>query len=236
MRKKNQKNRALRVEGLESRELMAGDLGVSMANGNLTITGTDTGDNIRVMQIGKNLSVYNGYGSPQVSYPLSAVNVLNINAKGGNDQVTIKAIDKIFDSIFINLGSGSKELIDVGVGGARSVAIDANASLGTQVSLDGYFSGLASVDYGNDPAADTFYTQKSTFNRLDLKMGGGNDICQVSRTTVANASINLGAGDDTFRNIYDSNIQSGTIDGGTAVRGNKWIGAPVGKRVVVKGF
>ncbi len=236
MSKKNRKTRALRVEGLENRELMAGDLGVSMANGNLTITGTDTGDSIRVMQIGSNLSVYNGYGRPQVTYPLSAVSVLKVNANGGNDRIEIKANAKIFDAIFIDLGSGSKEFVDVGVGGARSVAIDAKASLGTDVFLDGYFSGLASVDYGSDPGADKFYTQKSTFNRLDVKMGGGDDFCQLSRTSVSNAAINLGSGDDRFNNLYDSNVQAGTIDGGTAVRGNKWGGPRFGSRVAVRGF
>jgi hypothetical protein len=161
---------------------------------------------------------------------------LNIATNGGNDRIEVKASSKIFDAIFINLGSGSKEWVDVGVGGARSVTIDAKASLGTKVFLDGYFSGLASIDYGSDPAADEFYTQKSTFNRLDVKMGGGDDFCQLSRTSVSNASINMGSGDDRFNNLYDSNVQAGTIDGGTAVRGNRWGGPRFGSRVSVRGF
>lgn len=199
---------------------MAGDLGISMANGNLTITGTAAADNIRVMQSGSKLNVISGYAPPLRSFPLTEVTSLKIIADGGNDRVEVKANSKVFDTIFIHLGSGSKELVDVGIGGARSATIDAKDSLGTTVYLDGYFSGLATVDYGTDPGADSFQTQKSTFDRLDLKMGGGNDFCQLSQTSVRNASINLGSGDDTFRNIYGSDVQEGTIDGGTAVRGN----------------
>jgi hypothetical protein len=236
MSKKNRKTRALRVEGLENRELMAGDLGISMVNKTLTITGTEAGDNIRVMQIGNNLNVYNGYGRPRVTYPLSEVSVLNVQANGGNDRIEVKASSKVFDAIFIDLGRGSKELVDVGVGGARSATINANASLGTTVYLDGYFSGLASVDYGTDPADDDFYTQNSSFNRLDLKTGGGNDFCQLLRTSVRSASINMGSGDDTFRNAYNSDVQEGTIDGGNAVRGNRWSGPRFGSRVAIRGF
>jgi hypothetical protein len=236
MSKKNRKTRALRVEGLENRELMAGDLGIALVNGTLNVTGSDAGDFVRVMQIGNNLSVYQGYSKPLRTYPLSSVGSLNIATNGGNDRIEVKASSKIFDAIFINLGSGSKEWVDVGVGGARSVTIDAKASLGTKVFLDGYFSGLASIDYGSDPAADEFYTQKSTFNRLDVKMGGGDDFCQLSRTSVSNASINMGSGDDRFNNLYDSNVQAGTIDGGTAVRGNRWGGPRFGSRVSVRGF
>lgn len=235
MSKKNRKTRALRVEGLENRELMAGDLGIQLVNGTLHISGSNAGDNIRVMQSGNNLAVIRGDAPPLRTFPLAAVSSLNIVANGGNDRVEVKANSKVFDTFFIDLGSGSNEIVDVKIGGARSATIDARASLGTNVYLDGVFSGLASVDYGTDLGGDFFQTQKSRFNRLDLKMGGGNDFCQLSQTSVNSASISMGDGDDTFHS-FGSDVQGGIIDGGTAVRGNKWSGARFGRGVTIRGF
>lgn len=233
MTNSNRKARALGVENLENRELMAADIGsAGMVGSTLVVTGTDNRDDIRIVQSGSNVLVYNQnkYLWGGASSEIQSVQAI---LKSGNDRVTMNLNQMSLDQIYVDLGKGSGDIADLRIGNVNNLAVNAVASLGSLVQLQGTVKATASVDFGTDAANDTFATWSSTINNLDLKMGGGNDLCTIRKTSVASANINLGSGDDRFINDASA-VDSGTIDGGSGA--NKWSGAKFGKAVKVKGF
>lgn len=236
MSKKNRKNRTLKVESLENRELMAADVTATLSAGTLQITGTDRAEMVRVNQVRDNITVSIGYGRPFAAFPATAVQKLSLNMKAGNDSVEVNLQRQALDSIFVQMGLGSKERVDLGLGSVNSVTINAVESLASTVIIEGTVKNKAAVDFGNDSSGDSLRVVNSSVGNLDVKMGGGNDLLTLHRSRVDRAVIDMGSGDDTFTNSWNSEVVNGTIDGGTAVRGNRWSGARFGRGVRISGF
>lgn len=237
MSKKNRKTRALRVENLENRELMAADVvTATLSNGNLQINGTNNSEYVRVNQLGQNITVSVGFARSFAAFPASAVRSLQMNMNAGNDKVEVNLQQRTLDSIFVDMGLGSNERVDLDFGNVNSLTVNSVGSLGTSAFLRGTVNGRASIDFGSDPANDSLNINRSYIRNLNVNMGGGNDYCQLNGTRVDQAMINLGSGDDTFSNAWGSEVTSGTIDGGSAVRGNRWVGNRFGRGVTVRGL
>ena len=227
--------RSLRMESLENRELMAADVTAALSAGTLQVTGTDKADIVRINQGRNTISVSVGLNSPFASFAANEVRNLRINMNGGNDKVYVNLQQAALDSIFVDMGRGVNEGMDLRLGSVGTMNIDAVASLHTNASISGTINGTASVDFGSGAGDDVLTVWNSSARSLNVKMGGGDDRCVLTRSQVDRAMIDLGAGDDNLSN-NTSDVLGGTINGGSAVRGNKWFGKRFGKAVSVKGF
>ena len=84
-RRPGRSRRRLSFEGLEPRQVLAGGLTATLANGVLAITGTEQADTIVVRQIDNRLSIDGLSGS----YAVNQVNRIAVNALGGDDVVNL---------------------------------------------------------------------------------------------------------------------------------------------------
>jgi hypothetical protein len=236
-RSKSRQVRGLKMESLENREFMAADISANLSGGTLRISGTDNGEFVRVVQVGSNIAVYNGYNtrSPILSpRPVSQVNNIQIQMKGGNDTVELK-VAKALDSIFIDMGKGSNERIFGSAQAVRNLTVAATQSLNTSANLSANVTGVANFQFG--AGQDTLQLNRSTINDLRVGMGRGNDTMVLHSTAVTKASVNLGEGDDRFRNLWGSQVSQGSIDSGPSEKyGNRWDGLRFLSSVVVRGF
>jgi hypothetical protein len=234
---KKRKVRTLKLESLESRDLMAANLSANLSGGTLRVTGTEGAEFVRVVQIGNNVAVYNGHNtrSPLLSpRPISQLNNLQIQLNGGNDRVEVN-LQKALDSIFIDMGRGSNESIDLKAQSVRNLNVTATQSLNTRANLSANVSGVANLQFGD--GQDTLQINRSTINELRAGTGRGNDTMVLHSTSVDRAIVNLGEGDDKFQNIWGSQVSQGTIDGGSSGKhGNHWDGPGFQPAVDVKGF
>ncbi len=233
--KKVRKNRMLKMESLENRELMAADVTANLSRGTLQISGSDRADQVVVNQVGQNITVSLGSSRPFASFSASQVNSLRVNLNGGNDILNVNLYQKSLDAVFVEMGSGSRERVDLKLGSARTLAVNAVNSFSTTAILSGNIQSRAEIDFGTDTGADNLFVNNSTFGMLDVKLGGGNDEFRMSNSKIDRAAIDFGAGDDWLNNVQ-SEVSSGSIDGGTAVRGNRWSGSRFSSRVAVRGF
>jgi hypothetical protein len=99
------------VEGLEARELMAGNLTATLTGGVLRIEGTDRADYITVRDTGGQTSVDGTMIAVDGTERASAAGVGRIEVSGGTD------IDTIWVSDRLPLAAGNV-LLDGGAGGA----------------------------------------------------------------------------------------------------------------------
>ena len=102
------RHRALRMESLESRRLLA--VGLDPETGVLTITGTDKADEISVELDQQALIV--GLNKEQTSFLASDVTAIQIDALGGKDRVEIDG-EVLIDAV-INGGDGKDFLVSGG--------------------------------------------------------------------------------------------------------------------------
>ncbi|MBM3965820.1 MAG: hypothetical protein FJ308_12270 [Planctomycetes bacterium] len=230
----NRKTRALSVENLENRQLMAADFASAGIQGNtLVVNGTNNRDDIQILQVSPTIIQVRNLGRVVGDFSNSAISNVQVNLNAGNDRITMNLDQKSLDQVYINMGSGSNDTAVLRFGNVNTLVTDAKASLGSYVEMRGTVNVKAFVDYGTDPGADTFLAYSSSIANLEVKMGGGKDLCGLRNTSVSSASINLGSGNDTFIND-GSNVDSGTIDGGRG--GNTWRGAKFGRGVRVRNF
>ena len=193
-------NRAeFEVESLESRKMMAGDVSVSVTDGDLVINGDN--ENNEFMIIGT------GVDSP---YDIIGVNGTSIN---GQSAITV---DELTDDIRINLKNGDNTLglsnvyakdrmrVRTGKGNDTIVLEESGAKRMLNInsgsgddSIYLYRSGSRRIDVRTGAGNDELALDNSQTQYLNAKTGGGNDEMYVGDTTfVFHARTNLGAGAD----------------------------------------
>lgn len=213
--KAHRKNRSLKVESLESRELMAANVTASISGGVLEVRGTNGNDSVNVLVLSNNLTrVVSGN---RMIFETATTNYHSINANmlDGQDRLTISALrNNQLSNVSVNMGRGSTEYANIQVGSTRNLNVNAVQSVGTQVALTANVVDQAIVDFGNDAGADRLSTHSSSFNRLNVSMGAGVDNLAMYRTSVQNASINMGSGNDYVLMDPNSDIFGGFVDGG----------------------
>ena len=106
MRTKNRTTRRLRVESLEARQLMAGEVTATFNNGTLSIRGTEGNDNVTVLfdQRAQTTSVLVGTRDivPRISSPVSNVNhdSMNLN-RLSIDMGTGNSSNRLRENVFL---------------------------------------------------------------------------------------------------------------------------------------
>ena len=107
MRTKNRTTRRLRVESLEVRQLMAGEVTATFNNGTLSIRGTEGNDNVTVLfdQRAQTTRVLVGTRDivPRISSPVSNVDV---RLGGGTDKFVLGSMN--LNRLSIDMGIGHR--------------------------------------------------------------------------------------------------------------------------------
>jgi len=215
-----EKAKTFGFETLENRELMAADIRFDAQSGTLSITGTSAADTVQLNAYTTNtMDIWVNRSYMRLNP--NAVRAITMDLGAGNDRVEINGIMKNQlnpNTVDIKLGTGVNESVWIELGSAKRINIDAIASRATNVGINASVTDRIFVDMGSDSdtGADKLRLYSSDINRLEARMGGGNDVIEVLFSTIQTANVSMGAGNDkVVTSGGDGHIGSGTIDGGT---------------------
>jgi hypothetical protein len=252
--------RRLFTERLERRELLAGDVSVSVVSGDLVVTGDAADNYLFIWQDGSGDWVVSGgrqlvSGAPQTGTE-TLINSLSgaqtfsgvtgglmINLGLGNDQVEISNGQVLGPSV-IDLGDGDNQLILTTGFTLADPGFEVNdGSSPVRGPLD--FAGNLSISAGT--GNDQVYVDIAATMQADVNFtsGAGDDFLQLSGTGTWNVGgsvdIDFGAGDDVFNSEFNAINVTGDFtvvqgDTATATGAKVWlIDATVGGTISVTG-
>jgi hypothetical protein len=234
MKGSRKSGRALRMETLERRELMAGDVAVNLAGGTLNIVGSAERDTVhisesggvtRILANGRTATVPNNYNS------------INIDLGGGKDALNLYLPRmRNLQNVNVNMGSGIAEDADINIGQVRSLSVNSVAAQGVDIKLIGKVVDQAILDFGSDNITDKLFLDYADINRAVVRMGGGNDSFSMKYSTIRNADIQLGSGNDVAVIYSTSEILGGVLDGGTGSEDAYRRSGARMSRVLIRGF
>jgi len=210
------RHRKLRMEQMEARQMMAGDIAAFMQNGNLFIneaTGQAGRDNAVSIQRLTDTTV-RVTGLPTLTDgTLSKVN-------GSASQVfTINSNT----SLFVNLGGGTDAFTFAPIGGEiKFNEIHINVAAPPLIATTRSASTVAQAQTFPGPDNDVVVLERfHTTGDVSINTGVGNDIVTIKNArigevglTTANVAINTGAGTDDVKVIsnIDTTLITGTLD------------------------
>ena len=245
---------SLRVEELEARTLMAGNVTAIMSGGNLTLSGDTLGNEIQAYQTAP--GTYRIVGNPGTTvngasaFTASGVTGdVKINMGAGDDFVQLMMV--VPGNLNIDMGSGNDFLSLGGFfelpPGAQSLpyAVDVkggltvNSQAGNDVLniFDSRVAGATSLVTGSENDRVTLLNTRF-LNTLDLDTGSGDDSVDIGNISVTGkANLQTGSGNDAVT-LKDSAFSSDlTLDGGSGT-GDSLMksGNLFAKPVTIKGF
>jgi hypothetical protein len=120
-----------RVEFLESRQLMAGDVFAAVEGNFLRVQGDQLDNQIAIAETvggdvvvsGQNGTLING--RPSIRFARPVLNALDVRMDGGNDSVTLRGV-RLSNDMFVDLGAGNDRLI---APLSNPIVVGANASI-----------------------------------------------------------------------------------------------------------
>ncbi len=199
-------NRTLKCESLENRELMAGNVTVSVVANEVRVAGDNNANQIEVWQLDNGAYRIFGHSGTKVN---------------GQTFVDRFSPDK---DLRISLGSGADSLwlgnhftraamvcedLEIDMGTGKDYALVSNVK-----TTDNQFASIRMGGSEND--ADVLNVEKSTIKTgLKVEMGGGADKLDIRTSKITGKlDVNLGAGDDSI-NLVDAVFSSSSINGGS---------------------
>lgn len=197
------------AESLETRSLLSAT--ASLANGTLTITGTEGDDRVTVLQYGNDqIRVLLGNGREWGPQSTAGIRSIVANMGGGNDALTIRPTRTQLDQVRVNMGTGGSEYVQVEANYVRSVQIEGRQ---TQLEASIWNSiGTLRAEFGN--GSDALQLNRAAVDQIFAEMGGGNDtVSLANQSTVRNGRVNLGDGDDQLRIASNSRISADLFGG-----------------------
>lgn len=209
------------VEQLEGRSLMAADVTATLANGVLSIAGTDRGDDVTVGIDARGATFVATPGRGTVaSFPSSSIRAIAASLGNGNDRMNIHLLSRSLDSVAVNMGDGVMEACRISVGSIGNLTVDATAAVGTSVLVaNTVITNRAWLDFGNGAGNDAADIAGCRINSLWANLGADNDAFRIAAGSIASAAVSLGAGRDFCSIAPGTEIRSGTIDGGSNLPG-----------------
>ncbi|MEM8679819.1 MAG: hypothetical protein AAGF97_10745 [Planctomycetota bacterium] len=194
------------VESLERRQMMAGDVSVSVVNEDLVIRGDQDGNELMIVGfgidgvfeiIGANGTTVNGQNGVIVN---GAVDDIRINLRSGDNRLGLFDVvsrDRLDirtgngDDVIVFEGSGSKNQTDLSTGGGDDTI---------------YLSrtGSRKLNVRTGSGDDELGVDRSQYQYTQIAMSGGEDELYIgSSTLVQRARANLGGGNDRF--MFENN-------------------------------
>lgn len=211
-----------RVESLEHRRLMAGDVAVALEGSLLRIDGDNLGNQIVIAQAASGDVVVSGQsgtlvnGLPSVRFVRPTLNAMEIRMEAGDDTVTMRSV-QLANDLMVDLGAGNDRLVNPAV---APMVIGANANIygeagsdivqlsGTTVREDLYIDGgigalnaqLNGVQVDKlmsaigDEAADVVSIVNSSFGLgASIETKGGSDRVTLTDVNAFALSVNTDA-------------------------------------------
>jgi hypothetical protein len=207
---KHHGSRRLRLEWLEKREVLAGNVLAAVVAGDLVITGTNGPNGVRVAEVGVNTFKVTGLGAGgpttingAASATLGGVtDDININLLLGNDVLQVDRIAILGDlHVDTNGGADHAKITRAAIrgnllvetkGGNDTVWIE-NTTVG---GLPGVVGGAANIETG-EGADQVTILRLTTAGGAHVNTGIGNDTLSVRDSAFANLNIATGDGADT---------------------------------------
>ncbi len=222
MKSRIPKTRRLKLEALESRKMMAGDVSVALEGQLLTVRGDNLGNQVVLSQnafgamtiVGRNGTTINGLGSLRLVNP--QLNQLDIRMEGGDDAVSLNGV-RVANDLFVDMGRGNDVLVTtfaapstVGAnatieGGAGSDTIQLNGLIvGEDLKVEGGpgFLNLrlnaVTVDKAltiiSDDANDSVAVVNSIVGgSLSIETKGGADAVSLNNVSAFSVAVNTDA-------------------------------------------
>lgn len=222
--------RSLRFESLEGRDAMAAMVEAKIDRGILSVEGTRGNDFVWISVFPNNVTRVLSQGKIVKQFATSDYSAMSVKMLDGQDNLRIEASDHIaMGNVSVNMGTGGYDFAFIDVGSTRRLTVDVKQSASAKVVLKGNVVDEAFVDFGDDSGRDVLVCDGCDINRFVVKMGSGNDELFLSRSRIRNASLNLGAGNDTVMMDDRSDVVSGGIEGGAGEDTFKKSGAPAAR-------
>ncbi len=233
LRNKNTKDRKLAMQGLEKRELMAGDVGVGLQGGMLSIVGDNADNYVQVSQVAEGEFKVSGFYSDGSSTRINGqskaqtfkgVEGINVQLAGGQDRLNLIGTTKpqisIRGDLNVQMGTGNDEvhIEDFWVGGDADIATDnkyyANARYQgddllkiTNFMVNGHLGVTTSegADQVNFNVTNDGWNVFSQGFSLDTGAGtyAGDTVMLVKVMSGKSIDVNMGQGDDF---LYGHNL------------------------------
>jgi hypothetical protein len=187
----------LHVESLETRNLLAGNVGAFISGGDLFVTGDDAANTITIESAGVNTVQVRGFNSADgtptsVKGSPNALRIFNnftgdifINMKGGDDVVRITNL-VVPGAVIANAGQGSDEIL------TGHTTVGDNARFGNTPSGSLYVQGDFKVV--GDVGADTLFQSGVHVQGVGVaNLGDGNDTLRVQRPAGSGENVEYAA-------------------------------------------
>ena len=217
-------NRSMRLERLEGRSLMAGDVFAAVRLGNLKIEGDNQANEIAVVDLGGGKVEITGQNGTKVN-GLSSVTIsgnttgFKAELKGGDDIISWRGIESHITPLFkIETGAGNDSVavdklfaglaeIETGLGNDVVDVLNAKAAI-LEIETQ---AGDDSVRIGSSTNASNI-----ALLLLKIETGSGNDQVQIenSNLNATSAKIELGTGNDKAVISKVSGTSSLSLSGG----------------------
>lgn len=178
------------VQPLEARSLLTGTVTVAISGQSVTVTGTDSNDEVEIVFSPDKIAISGDHGtkikfygvvSDQAELPGDTVaKDLVINMKGGNDTVQIVTdesngnVRQLGKDLKIDMGSGNDRLVVTTETGSLSVGGRLNVMLGAgdDCFIGGQYDAIREALYGDgNPSHDQFRVQRD----VSVQGNAGND-------------------------------------------------------------
>ena len=184
-----QRTKKLRLESLENRCLLAGNVTASLAGIDLNITGDNLGNTISVESFGAGKVQVRGFGtsingSPDAVKVFSVSGSINIHMNAGADVVRVTNL-VIRDNLNVDLGAGNNEILL-----GQSASGD-NIRFGGTPSGPLYVQDNLSV-IGNTANDRVFQSNLHVSGVGTVSLGDGNDTVQLDRPAGSTANVEYG--------------------------------------------
>lgn len=222
MKSKFRKARRLKMESLEGRKMMAGDVSVALEGQLLTVQGDNLSNQIVVAQnpagvvtvSGQNGTRINGLASVRFVNP--QLNAMEIRMEGGDDTVSLRGV-RVTNDLFVDLGAGNDQMISpitvpvtVGAnatiegGSGNDVIRLQGMTVREDLSIQGGIGALsvnlnaAAVDKAltiiGDDANDSVVLNNSRVGGLiSVETKGGSDVVSLNNVSAFAAEVNTDA-------------------------------------------
>lgn len=209
------------VQPLEARSLLTGIVTVAISGQSVTVTGTDSNDDVEIVFSPDKIAIsgdhgtkikFNGVVSDQADLPNGTVaKDLVVNMKGGNDMVQIVTdesngnVRQIGRDLKIDMGSGNDHLVVSTETGSLSIGGRLNVTLGAgdDCFIGGQYDAIREALYGDgNPSHDQFRVHGD----VSVQGNAGNDKIGLAGMEIG-GSLSLDGGDQNDEmGISDMNI------------------------------
>ena len=229
---KTSTTRSLKVETLENRELMAGNVSVSFSNGDLYITGDANANHVQVRQTSPgnyNISgVMLGGAATKINNGgyVNAIGVtgnVRISLGGGSDQLDFGTGDarliNVPKSLYIDMGAGNDwtYVRDVKTAGEMVVNTGAGQDRTHLVNVD-VGTNLFVLDPASVASTDSDLTtviSSRARGQMQFVSRGGNDSVEIQSCVADSVFADLGAGNDFFKMLNTKPTRGINVNGGS---------------------